>query len=107
MHCLHLVGMVINTKQFTAVIYANAYVFNTALLSYFQTGHVTAMAQAPGKQLSPALCVTCGQEFSRRILVLLGLTAGASLGLTGIGHRHAATLGSALLSSSSTTQALF
>lgn len=56
MHCFYLVGMIINTKQFTAVIYANAYMFNTALLSYFQTGHVTAMAQAPGKQLTPAVC---------------------------------------------------
>lgn len=49
--------VIINTNQPTAVICAHAYTFNTVLLSYFGTGHVTAMARALGTLLiTPAGC---------------------------------------------------
>lgn len=51
--------MVINTKQFTVVIYANA--FNTALLSYFQTGHVTSSGS--WKTANPSCTSPVGRNF--------------------------------------------
>lgn len=53
---LYKTFVVTNTNQPPAVICAHAYAFNVGLL-YFGTGHVTAMAQAPGTLLiTPAGC---------------------------------------------------
>lgn len=79
---LYKTFVVTNTNQPPAVICAHAYAFNVGLL-YFGTGHVTAMAQAPGTLLiTPAGCHLRAVIF-RGIQALVGSTARTPSGLNG------------------------